>query len=350
MLTSEVDPIRFVSARVLEAVKAMVAAEAAAAVLLERWARLLDAFRCVRWEVPPGAHLAGARRPVAEMLARKYPSLPDADHVPADEADETSAARHWQLGQQCTRAEKLALRHLAEEGFLNPNAQEVVRPLMRRLLVRRDPAFCLPTEAFRRFVLRAETCATIGAWERAGVPRAWVRLRGPLMVLALLVPAYPRHATLLEWQHPRQRRTGQMERKSSPAGYDVEQDMIGAPTVIESNEAFNDLFDFADLPEPTGSLALTASQLMERVSKYVEPTHFKALGDDQGKVASRVLVGEMKAEAKVPLQLNAEHPSYPSLAFLPVIAAKEVLGSQDQPHETLMLVTYIKDFVPLAQP
>jgi hypothetical protein len=202
ILTSEVDPLRYVGARVLEAqgdqavaatpeaAKEKKAAADAAGALLDRWSRLLDAFRRVRWEVPPGARLPADEKAVAEMLLRKFPKLPDCDKVPADEADEACEARHWQLWGQCTRAEKLALRHLAEEGFLNPNARDIVRPLMRRLLVRRDPAFCLPTEAFRRFVMRAETCATVGEWERTGVRSAWARLRTPLVTLGGLGTAY----------------------------------------------------------------------------------------------------------------------------------------------------------------
>ncbi len=202
VLTSEVDPLRYVGARVLEAqrdraVAATPEKEDAAkksedewAALLDRWARLLDAFRRQRWEIPPHARLHAAEKPVAEMLARKYPKLPDCDTLPADEADEACEARHWQIWRQCTRAEKLALRHLAEEGFLNPNAQDIVRPLMRRLLVRRDPAFCLPTEAFRRFVMRAETCATVTSWERTGERSAWARLRAPLVTLGGLGVAY----------------------------------------------------------------------------------------------------------------------------------------------------------------
>jgi hypothetical protein len=202
VLTSEVDPLHYVSARVEEAAndrhaavdapaaQAATVAEAAATALVDRWARLLDGFQRIRWEVPPGDRIAPDKKSVADLLASKYPGLPDRDGAPADEADEACEARHWQLWRQCTRAEKLALRHLAEEGFLNPNGKDVVRPLMRRLLVRRSPAFCLPTEAFRRFVLRAETCATVGEWEQKGVRSAWARLREPLMVLALLAATY----------------------------------------------------------------------------------------------------------------------------------------------------------------
>ncbi len=202
VLTSEIDPLRYVAARVVEAAndravaadadkaKEAEARERDAAALLQRWALLLDAFHRMRWEVPPGSHAATPERTVAEGLARKYPALPDEDRLPPEQADEACEARHWQIWHQCTRAEKLALRHLAEEGFLNPNAQDVARPLMQRLLVRRDPAFVLPSEAFRRFVLRAETHATVSGWEQAGIPSAWSKLRTPLMVLATLGVVY----------------------------------------------------------------------------------------------------------------------------------------------------------------
>ena len=202
ILASEVDPLRYLSARVLEAraerasaadaaaAQAAAAAETSAAALLGRWAGLLDVFQRKRWELPPGSGIPEDKRPVAETLQRKYATLTDGGRTPADDVDEACEARHWQLWRQCTRAEKLALRHLAEEGFLNPNAQDVVRPLFRRLLVRRDPAFCLPTEAFRRFVLRAEASDTIASWESSGGPGAWTRLRAPLVSIALLAAAY----------------------------------------------------------------------------------------------------------------------------------------------------------------
>src|SRR5262249_5203398 len=158
VLTSEVDPMRYATARVSEAradrvsaveaseVQAACEAEEVAASFLNRWARLLDGFQRARWLVPPAPEAPRAARPlaeslVAERLTKKYGRLVATKGLSTDEVDEAFEPWHWQLWRQCTRAEKLAVRHLAEEGFLNPNAQDIVRPLLRRLLIRRKPAF-----------------------------------------------------------------------------------------------------------------------------------------------------------------------------------------------------------------
>ncbi len=122
----------------------------------------------------------------------QYPSL-SKDHERerhAQEADDVDEARHWQLWRECTRAEKLALRQLAEEGFLNPTSIPAAGRLRERLLLRRDPAFSLVTRPFARFVLAAEMPQTIAAWEASGGQSGWARLRVPLVAMAMIVAAY----------------------------------------------------------------------------------------------------------------------------------------------------------------
>lgn len=200
ILISEVDPIYWTASRALEAAGDLAAAaqgddaKKADEVkqrfdgLLARWSQVLGTFTRTRWEVPPGATVKDeTQRHIADALAAKYPRLDPG--AATEELGELYEARHWQIWRQCTRAEKLSLRQLAEEGFLNPNAIGIARGLSDRLLIRRDPAFSLVTDAFGRFVLRAETPQTIAQWEAAGA-QSWARLRVPLMMVAAIAAAY----------------------------------------------------------------------------------------------------------------------------------------------------------------
>jgi hypothetical protein len=202
VLTTDVDPLHWASARAIEVTEhsdqpsgapaadhtkagaVMVDPAKSAAEFLARWSRLLAGFTRAPWRVP-NPKASGTDRDTTDALATKYPSLS------ADENDENvDAPRHWEIWRQCTRAEKLVLRQLAHEGFLNPNSASVVRRLAERLLVRRDPAFSLVSRSFEQFVLRAETPETIGAWERAGAPSAWARLRLPFAAMATIAAVY----------------------------------------------------------------------------------------------------------------------------------------------------------------
>jgi hypothetical protein len=204
VITSEVDPLRWQSARVREAVddlqlasnedqrKEPRAREASADALRARWALLLSGFERIRWSLPWPADEAHEDARAAALLADKYFSTAHrlGSSVSRDDLDDALEPRHWQIWNQCSRAERLALRHLAEEGFLNPNSQDTVRPLFRRLLIRRSPAFVLPSASFRRFVLRAERPETVSTWEQSGTTGGWARLRTPLIATAAIIVAY----------------------------------------------------------------------------------------------------------------------------------------------------------------
>lgn len=198
VLTTDVDPLHWASARVMEPIDdaAPSGGSAAnpvpagavtanptksAADFLGRWSRLLSGFTRAPWQVP-NPRAIGTNKDTTDALAAKYPGLSEDENV--------DAPRHWEIWRQCTRAEKLVLRQLAHEGFVNPNSASVVRRLAERLLVRRDPAFSLVSRSFEKFVLRAETPETIGAWERAGAPSGWARLRLPFAAMATIAAVY----------------------------------------------------------------------------------------------------------------------------------------------------------------
>ena len=181
VLTAEADPVEQLSAKLAGAEGTGKPDPAAAQ--WRRWMDLLATF--VRRPVTAEAAADGdGRREVraAAAVGRAYAvgGLP-----PATDAGEGDA-RHWRVWLRCTVDEKLALRQLAEEGFLNPANARAVRALMRRGLLRREGTFELATPGFREFVLRADPPETVARWEREGGPSAWSRLRMPLGIAVVL--------------------------------------------------------------------------------------------------------------------------------------------------------------------
>jgi hypothetical protein len=73
----------------------------------------------------------------------------------------------------CSVDERLALRHIADEGMVNPHNHVVVEQLMRIGLVQRDRSFRLMNETFRRFIMHAVPKSQVSVWEREGVSVPW---------------------------------------------------------------------------------------------------------------------------------------------------------------------------------
>ena len=92
----------------------------------------------------------------------------------------------WEL---CSSEERLVLIQLAQAGLANPRRVEVIRRLSRRDLLKVEPRFRLMNESFERFVCRAEPQERIAAWERTDSRAAWSRLGTPLYALGAMVVA-----------------------------------------------------------------------------------------------------------------------------------------------------------------
>jgi hypothetical protein len=181
VLLSEIDPVEYGSARAADPEGA---GGETALNEVARWSRALSTFRRRWWqpseqgEAAQSALPEGAPAILREVLSRR------------GRAQESHEARCWRLWWECTTSERLALVHLAKEGFLNPNNRRVAYNLMRRGIVRRTPRFRLASEGLRRFVLRAATPETVAAWEREGERSVWARLRMPLMALLVLAAVF----------------------------------------------------------------------------------------------------------------------------------------------------------------
>jgi hypothetical protein len=99
-----------------------------------------------------------------------------------EEFGERAEGYYQGLWASCSPDEQVVLEHLAEEGLVNEKTRRVIRRLMARRLVRRDPHFRLMNESFRRFVASATCKGEVLALEKEAAPSPWDRLRGPLFV------------------------------------------------------------------------------------------------------------------------------------------------------------------------
>jgi hypothetical protein len=94
------------------------------------------------------------------------------------------------LWESCRKDERSVLVHLARSGLPNEKDRRILRRLLARGLVRRQPNFVVMNETFRRFLLdRAEQCdldlpPEAGAWEAIRVP---VLVLGTAVVILLFV-------------------------------------------------------------------------------------------------------------------------------------------------------------------
>jgi hypothetical protein len=162
VVTSTVEPYHYLRARAAGpghasgATGKETAHPADARALLPRWSLVLSALSKERHDLPLTTVDPGLKR----MLERH-------GFLATDTTAETMEARYRETWRTLTRDERLALRQLADEGFVSPAALPTVRLLMRRRLVQRKPMLQLVPDGFRRFVLGVEDRETISRWEHA---------------------------------------------------------------------------------------------------------------------------------------------------------------------------------------
>jgi hypothetical protein len=161
----------------------------------ERWTRVFAEFSRRPLTLPDAPD--NLARKVGHNLAHHLAATLQNHTAPADKTaqreDDGLEARFWTIWLQCTRSEKLSLRQLAEEGFLNPGRSEVIRSevirsLGHRLLLYRSPALQM-SPCFRQFVLRAESSQTIAQWEGETEASWFSRLQMPLLAGLIAVVA-----------------------------------------------------------------------------------------------------------------------------------------------------------------
>ena len=143
---------------------------------LVRWDNVLARFACIR-----------------NYVARPWSD--DRSPVSQSESPLTIPAvvRYHAMWKLCTRAERLALYHLAQGHLANPMNKGVLDPLIRHGLVKVDPRPRTADPGFRRFVRTAETSADIARWQVEATHTPWRGMRRPvlggllMLVLALAI-------------------------------------------------------------------------------------------------------------------------------------------------------------------
>ena len=104
-----------------------------------------------------------------------------------DEIEERARPIYLRLWRGCTEDERIVLEHVAVNGLANCGCRHVVRGLLMRGLLRKDPALRLMNRSFTSFVLTAERRLEVDRLEVATEPGLWNHLRVPLGVGAAAV-------------------------------------------------------------------------------------------------------------------------------------------------------------------
>ena len=107
-----------------------------------------------------------------------------------DVMGERAELYYREVWESCRPAERSVMVHLADSGLVNEKDRRILRRLLARGLVRREPNFVLMNETFRRYVLgraaevEAELPPQPGAWDAVRQP---VMAAGTGVVILLLV-------------------------------------------------------------------------------------------------------------------------------------------------------------------
>jgi hypothetical protein len=96
-----------------------------------------------------------------------------------EEFGERAESYYRALWTSCSRDEQVVLGHLGEDGLVNEKNRRLVRRLMVRGLIRRQPNFRLMNETFKLFVLQPACRSQVVALEHAAGASAWDRFRRP---------------------------------------------------------------------------------------------------------------------------------------------------------------------------
>jgi hypothetical protein len=111
------------------------------------------------------------------------------DHI-LDEIEERTASYYARVWSTCSNDEKIVLGHVAHQGLANPSSRRVVRRLLVRGLLFKDPSLRLMNDTFTRFVLSATCRSDVKSLEGEAEPSTWDRLRLPLALGAASAGAF----------------------------------------------------------------------------------------------------------------------------------------------------------------
>ncbi|HET7220841.1 MAG TPA: cache domain-containing protein [Vicinamibacterales bacterium] len=178
---------------------------------LERWKRVVKAFVIVERRTPTALEDGrdDVRSSAVDFLVAERQSYPYVMRVcddllrsdairdgrltraqTFDEVIERTLQFYRGLWASCSEDEKVVLGHIAQHGLANASVRSVVRRLLGRGLLRKDPAFRPMNATFRHFILTRECSVQVAALETESGPSKWDRLRAPLGLAVLGVALF----------------------------------------------------------------------------------------------------------------------------------------------------------------
>jgi len=101
-----------------------------------------------------------------------------------DEIEERASSYYQRLWNSCTDDEKVVLGHVAQDGLTNAATRRVVRRLLVRRLLTKDPDLRLMNRTFRNFILSPVIMRQVAQLEGVAEPSTWDRLRTPFALTA----------------------------------------------------------------------------------------------------------------------------------------------------------------------
>lgn len=101
-----------------------------------------------------------------------------------DEIEERAFPYYSQEWNACTDEERVVLEHVARYGLATAASRRVVRRLLVKGLVSKDPELKVMNETFRRFILTPDRKAQVRRIEGEAEASVWDRLRWPLGLTA----------------------------------------------------------------------------------------------------------------------------------------------------------------------
>ncbi|HKA38002.1 MAG TPA: cache domain-containing protein, partial [Thermoanaerobaculia bacterium] len=153
------------------------------------WIKVLqhrEVRRILDRECAGNPYLSSIHDDLERMIRRRGDEGLDREEV-LTEIEERASNYYEGLWVCCSPVEKLALEHLAEDGFANYRDAKIVRSLITRGLVRRDPHLRLMNETFRRFVISTVRRNEIAQLEQDTRASAWDHFKRPFVTILTLV-------------------------------------------------------------------------------------------------------------------------------------------------------------------
>ena len=130
--------------------------------------------------------------PICEAL-RDTPAFRDAsltrDQI-LEEFEDRAASFYRRIWDACDSDERVVLEHVARHGLASAASRRVMRRLLARRLLRKDPELRLMNQSFARFVMEAERTREVAALEREAEPSVWDRVRIPLGITSVVAVGF----------------------------------------------------------------------------------------------------------------------------------------------------------------